>query len=70
MDVWEVIATVKLGGSAEVVARYLELAPASVRAAVHYYASFPDETDERLAHQEATAQREEAASQRERAILP
>lgn len=70
LDVWEIIATVKLGGSAEAVAQYLELALASVRAAVRYYASFPDEIDERLARQEAIGVREEAASQRERAILP
>ncbi len=70
LDVWEVIATVKLGGSAESVARYLELPVAVVRAAVRYYAAFPHEIDERIERQEVVAQREEMAAIRERAILP
>lgn len=70
LDVWELIATVKQSkGSVVAVARYLELPVGVVRTAVRYYAAFPDEVDDRLARHAAIADREEAAAQRERAIL-
>ena len=71
LDVWEVIATARQpgGGSVGSVARYLEQPASVVRAAVRYYAAFPAEIDELLARQAVIAEREQAATQRERAIL-
>ena len=70
LDVWEVAATVRhAGGSVDAASRYLELPVSSVRAAVRYYAAFPDEIDEVLERQAAIAEREQAASRGERAIL-
>jgi hypothetical protein len=53
-DVWEVMATMKGGkahGQAAVhsTAELLNLTVAQVRAAVRYYAAFPDEVDRRIA---------------------
>jgi hypothetical protein len=53
-DVWEVMATLMSGkarGQAAIhsTAELLNLTPAQVRAAVRYYAAFPDEIDQRLA---------------------
>jgi uncharacterized protein (DUF433 family) len=70
LDVWEVIGSIKqAGGSVQSAARYLELDLAVVRAAVRYYAAYPAEVDDLLARQAEAAAREEAAAQRERAIL-
>ena len=69
-DVWEVVDTVNQNGrSVDAAARYLELPAASVRTAIRYYASFPDEIDAILARREAIAERERTAAERERAIL-
>jgi len=70
LDVWEVIATVQQpGGSVDTAARYLELPVSRVRAAVRYYAAFPEEVDDLLDRQASMAEREQAAVERERAIL-
>ena len=70
LDVWEVVATVRQpGGSVDAASRYLELPVSAVRAAVRYYAAFPGEIDELLERQAVIAEREQAASRRERAML-
>lgn len=70
LDVWEVVATIRQpGGSVNVAAGYLELPISAVRAAVRYYAAFPQEIDELLDRQTNIAEREQAAAARERAIL-
>ncbi len=70
LDVWELISTVRQNrGSADAAARYLELSPARVRSAVRYYAAFPEEIDDLIGRQEAIAEREMAAAERERAAL-
>jgi len=70
LDVWEIIGSVKASrGSVAAAARYLELPPAQVRAAVRYYAAFPGEIDDMLARQAEAAAREEEAARRERAVL-
>jgi uncharacterized protein (DUF433 family) len=70
LDVWEIIGTIKQSQESQsAAAEYLELPPAQVRAAVRYYAAFPDEIDDVLARQEALAALELEASRRERAIL-
>lgn len=70
LDVWEVIGTVKASrGSVASAARYLDLPPAQVRAAVRYYAAFSAEVDDLLARQATAAAREEEAARRERAAL-
>jgi uncharacterized protein (DUF433 family) len=70
LDVWEVVATVKQNnGSVEAAARYLEVGVAPIRAAVRYYATFPDEIDDTLDRQESSAEREQAAAERERTAL-
>jgi uncharacterized protein (DUF433 family) len=69
-DVWEVISTVRQNrGWVDAAARYLELPPTLVRSAVRYYAAFPEEVDELIGRQEAIAEREMAAAERERAAL-
>lgn len=70
LDVWEVVATVKQnGGSVEAARAYLELPMAAMRAAIRYYAAFPEEIDRILDQQAAITERERKATQRERAIL-
>lgn len=69
LDVWEVVDSVKQSrGSVAAAARYLERPAAQVRAAVRYYAAFPEEVDEMLARQAAAAEREREAARRERHI--
>ena len=70
LDVWEAFATVRqTGGSVEATARYLELPVSAMRAAVRYAAAFPGEIEELIARQTAVADREQAATKRERTIL-
>jgi uncharacterized protein (DUF433 family) len=70
LDVWEVVATVKQSrGSVAAAARYLDLAPAQVRAAVRYYGAFPEEVNDLLNRQADAAAREETAARSERAAL-
>jgi uncharacterized protein (DUF433 family) len=69
LDVWEVIGTVRQSrGSVAAAAKYLDRPAAQVRAAVRYYAAFPDEVDDMLARQVAAAERERESARRERAI--
>jgi predicted component of type VI protein secretion system len=70
LDVWEAVDTVKQNaGSVDAAARYLERPAAPLRIAIRYYAAFPDEIDEFLGRRDAIADREQAASERERAVL-
>ena len=70
LDVWEVVATFRQpGSSVNAAARYLELPVSAVRAAVRYYAAVPGEIDDLLKRQAVTAEREQGAAKRERAIL-
>jgi len=70
LDVWEVIGSIKQSrGSVNAAARYHDLAPAQVRAAVRYYGAFKDEVDAILERQKAAAAREEEAARRERASI-
>lgn len=70
LDAWEVVDTIKQNaGSLDAAARYLELPLGVVRAAVRYYAAFPEEIDELIARRDAITERESAAAERERAIL-
>jgi hypothetical protein len=70
LDVWELVATVKHNrGSVTAASGYLEVPVGAVRAAVRYYAAFPDEIDDILARQAAAAERERLVAERERAIL-
>ena len=70
LDVWEVIGSVKAArGSVAGTARYLDLPPAQVRAAVRYYAAYPTDVDQLIARQADVAASEEEAARRERAIL-
>ncbi len=54
LEVWEIIATWKEAGEVWEVLRgaYPELAEAQLRAALNYYALYPQEIDERLAREE------------------
>lgn len=70
LDVWEVIATLRHHeNSVEETADYLGLSPAKVRAAVSYYAAYPDEVDEVAARAEEYAERAEAAWRAEQELL-
>ena len=70
LDAWEVVATLKANaGSAKATAAYLDLSIGMVRAAVRYYAAFPDEIEAILDRQAALARRQQEAAERERAIL-
>ena len=70
LDVWEVISTIRQNrGSIDAASRYLEVPPGLVRSAVRYYAAFPDEIDDFIGRNEAMADREVAAAERERAAL-
>jgi len=60
-DVWEIVVLLRdfaEGGAAEAVrraAKWLNVTEAQVRTAESYYASFPDEIDERVEMNEAAA---------------
>jgi hypothetical protein len=70
LDVWEAIMVVKANrGSVASAARLLERPEERLRAAVRYYAAFPDEIDDWLARNDEIAEREEAAARAERAVL-
>jgi len=73
-DVWEAMQTLKSGrsrGEAAVVAtaKLLDLTEAQVRAAVRYYAAYPEEVDERIRRNVEDADAAEAAWEREQAAL-
>ena len=65
-DVWEIVVVLRdfaEGGAAEAVrraAKWLNVTEAQVRTAESYYASFPDEIDERVEMNEAAAGRDAA----------
>jgi uncharacterized protein (DUF433 family) len=70
LDVWEVIETLRQNrNSPDATARYLELPIALVRTAVTYYATFPDEIDERIALNEEVGRAAQEAARREQAVL-
>ena len=70
LDVWQIISVVKANrGSARATASYLEVDEGLVRAAIRYYAAFPDEIDDWLRREADAAEREEAAARRVRAVL-
>jgi hypothetical protein len=63
-DVWEIIRALKvMGGSAnrrvQRLAGEIDLDPGLIRAAVDFYAAFPEEIDERIALDEQAARRVE-----------
>lgn len=65
-DVWEVIDTLQGTGltgeqAISATAEWGALAPVQVRAAVGYYADFPEEIDERIAFNRSEAERLRAA---------
>ena len=73
-DVWEAMQTLKGGksrGEAAVAAtaKLLDLTESQVRAAVRYYAAYPDEIDERIRRNVEDADAAEAAWKREQAAL-
>jgi uncharacterized protein (DUF433 family) len=70
LDVWEVIETLRQNrNSPGATARYLELPIALVRTAVTYYATFPEEIDERIALNDEMGRTAQEAARRERAVL-
>lgn len=73
-DVWEVISTLKSGDDSGeealgATAEYLNLREGQVRAAVRYYAAFPEEIAGFIRRNEEEAERHEAAWRREQALL-
>lgn len=73
-DVWEVVKTLKEMGTPQeqAIAGAMEwgnLSRAQVDVAVRYYADFPEEVDERIAHNREEAERQHAAFLRARAAL-
>lgn len=74
-DVWQVITVLQaseLSGEAavEASADFMSLKPMLVRAAIGYYAAYPDEIDERIKRNVDEADAAEAAWRREQAALP
>lgn len=73
-DVWEVISAMRASGLAgeaalEAAAEWGDLLPSQVRAAVGYYAEFPDEIDERIGRNEQEADAAEERWRREQNAL-
>ncbi len=73
-DVWEVVKTLKETGPAQEQAIagamfWGNLSRAQVDVAVRYYADFPEEVDERIAHNHEEAERQHAAWKRAQAAL-
>lgn len=70
LDVWQVVETVRNeGGDVEAAARYLEVSPGLVGAAVGYYADHAGEIDAELADNARLAEEMEAAWRRRRSSL-
>jgi uncharacterized protein (DUF433 family) len=70
LDVVQVIDTLRESErSVDATADYLGIPEQYVRAAVRYYADFPEEVDEWRERTRAAAEREEDAWRREQAIL-
>lgn len=73
-DVWEVMATIRMGetrGQAAVAAaaNTLDLSVAQVQTAVAYYSAYPDEIDDRVQRNLEEADAAEAAWERQQAAL-
>jgi uncharacterized protein (DUF433 family) len=73
-DVWEIVETLRGTGltgeqAIAATAEWGNLSHAQVRMAVRYYADFREEVDERIAHNRAEADRQQAAWERARAAL-
>ncbi len=73
-DVWEVVAVVRESGrsgepAVRHAAKWLDLSPERVRAAMRYRAHYPEEIDERIARNEREADAAEADWLREQAAL-
>jgi hypothetical protein len=73
-DVWEVVKTLKEAWPSQEKAiagamHWGNLSRAQVDVAVRYYADFPEEVDERIAHNREEAERQHAAWLRARAAL-
>ncbi len=70
LDVAQVVDTLReSNNSVEATGKHLDIPPQLVRAAVRYYAEFPDEVDEWREKTRAIAEREEEAWRREQAVL-
>jgi uncharacterized protein (DUF433 family) len=70
LDVWEIVSTVQQSsGRAEEAAAYLTVPINVIRVAMRYYASYPAAIDDWLARQDAIAEREQAAFEREQRPL-
>jgi hypothetical protein len=74
-DVWEVIPVVRYSGASgeaavRAIVEHVGLRPDQARAALGYYAAYPDEIDARIRRHEALAERMEEAWRRERALPP
>lgn len=73
-DVWEVVATIRSSGkkgenAVRAAAEWGAIAPGEVRAAVAYYAAYPEEIDERIRLNEEIADREYRVWQRAQEAL-
>jgi hypothetical protein len=73
-DVWEVMATIKVGKArgqkaVAAAAKTLAISAGQVQTAVRYYAEFPEEVDKRLRRNIEEADAAEAAWEREQAAL-
>jgi len=73
-DVWEVIAAIRASGlrgdaAMEAAAEWGNLTPAAVRAAVGYYAEYPEEIDERVRRNVEEADAAEERWRREQQAL-
>jgi uncharacterized protein (DUF433 family) len=70
LDVWQVIDTLRLSSnSVDETAAYFEIPAAWVRAAVRYYAAYPDDVERFAERVQATAEREHDLWQRQQAVL-
>jgi len=69
LNVADVVAAAKAGGSAEAAAESLDLPVAKVRASLRYYADFKDEVDAEIERDLGAAEREEARWRQEQNAL-
>lgn len=73
-DVWEVVSAIRASGlkgeaAVTAAAEWGNLTPAQVRAAIRYYADFPEEVDDRLRRHLEEADADEQAWRREQDVL-
>ena len=69
LNVADVVATAKAAGSAEAATESLDLPLSRVRAALAYYADFPEEIDAEMERDRGFSDREEARWRREQSAL-